>query len=308
MGVTSFLNAAIRSSVGSRATVFLRPSPCFSSVPRKMMSAGKMDHLQKTGRNYRQMALFPARVTGIGAESQTVRRLRLEVTDPDFSFRAGQWVDLFIPGVEKVGGFSICSAPGLLQREGVLELAVKYAQHPPAHWVHTQCALDSRVVVRVGGDFFFDPAPGDSPVDLLLVAGGVGINPLNSILQHNIDLLRHSHTHTHSQVYIPGHTHLCYSAKNTEELLFKSSIVEVCEEFPDYFSCQLHVTQQRGEIDHKLQPYTISERISEAELAECVNNRTVCFLCGPPPMIESVSTQLRALGLSEDRIRYEKWW
>ena len=47
-------------------------------------------------------------------------------------------VDFFIPGMEKVGGFSICSSPGLLRREGVIELAVKYAKHPPAHWIHTQ--------------------------------------------------------------------------------------------------------------------------------------------------------------------------
>lgn len=46
-------------------------------------------------------------------------------------------VDFFIPGVEKVGGFSMCSSPGLLQREGVIELAVKHSKHPPAHWVHT---------------------------------------------------------------------------------------------------------------------------------------------------------------------------
>lgn len=50
-------------------------------------------------------------------------------------------VDVFIPGVEKVGGFSMCSSPGLLQREGVIELAVKYSTHPPAHWVHTKVTL-----------------------------------------------------------------------------------------------------------------------------------------------------------------------
>lgn len=46
-------------------------------------------------------------------------------------------VDFFIPGVETVGGFSMCSSPGLLQREGVVELAVKYTKHPPAHWIHS---------------------------------------------------------------------------------------------------------------------------------------------------------------------------
>lgn len=37
-----------------------------------------------------------------------------------------------------IGGFSMCSSPGLLEREGVLELAVKYTDHPPAHWIHTE--------------------------------------------------------------------------------------------------------------------------------------------------------------------------
>ena len=62
-------------------------------------------------------------------------------------------VDFFIPGVEKVGGFSMCSSPGLLQREGVVELAVKYARHPPAHWVHTAVSEDGRILHC----FYFHP-------------------------------------------------------------------------------------------------------------------------------------------------------
>ncbi len=71
--------------------------------------------------------------------------------------------------------------------------------------------------MRVGGNFYFDPQPSDPAVDLLLIAGGVGINPLYSILLHAADLLRQTHGHR----YTPGRTHLCYSAKNTKELLFK---------------------------------------------------------------------------------------
>ena len=47
-------------------------------------------------------------------------------------------VDMFIPTVDVVGGFSMSSSPQRLATEGVLELAVKYALHPPAFWVHTQ--------------------------------------------------------------------------------------------------------------------------------------------------------------------------
>ncbi|XP_026784062.1 oxidoreductase NAD-binding domain-containing protein 1 isoform X2 [Pangasianodon hypophthalmus] len=246
------------------------------------MSSRQADHLERTASVHRQKATFSARVCAITNESDTVKRLQLEVPHPEFSFRAGQWVDFFIPGMEKVGGFSVCSSPDLLHREQVIELAVKYTQHPPAHWIHTKCTLGSQVEVRVGGDFYFDPMPSDHTVDLLLVAGGVGINPLYSILMHAVDLLRLPHAYT------PGHTHLCYSAKNTKELLFKNSITGICREFPDKFSCDFLVTRQDFEIEPGLQSYTTSGKISQEVLRRHVNpGRTLCYLCGPPPMIES---------------------
>ena len=36
-----------------------------------------------------------------------------------------------------------------------------------------QCKVGSEVKVRVGGDFFYDPQPQDSPHNLLLLAGGI---------------------------------------------------------------------------------------------------------------------------------------
>ena len=52
-----------------------------------------------------------------------------------------------------------------------------------------QCRPNSNVAIKVGGNFFFDPAefaattPGNDPSSILLIAGGVGINPLVSILR-----------------------------------------------------------------------------------------------------------------------------
>ncbi|XP_061110636.1 oxidoreductase NAD-binding domain-containing protein 1 isoform X2 [Conger conger] len=278
-----------------------------------MSSRRKTDHLERTANNYRQMAVFPAKVCGMMNESDSVRRLRLSIPHPDFSFKAGQWVDFFIPGQEKVGGFSICSSPALLRREGVIELAVKYTTHPPAHWIHHSCRLDSEVEVRVGGDFFFDPSPGGGAVDLLLVAGGVGINPLFSILLHARDLQRHRQAG--GQHCAPGAVRLCYSAKTAQDLLFQSSIVEACEEFPGRFSCDFHLTHQSEEVEPQLQPYISGGRISEQVLREHLESlagagrrETLCYLCGPPPMIESVSGHLQRLGVPPHRVLFEKWW
>ncbi|KAI4881203.1 hypothetical protein NFI96_015604 [Prochilodus magdalenae] len=302
MNISWFLKTAARSVVGNVGSVLTRSGvPCSSKIIRKM--SRQADHLERTASVYRQEALFPARVCSITNESDTVKRLQLEVPHPDFNFRAGQWVDFFIPGLEKVGGFSVCSSPGLLHRKGVLELAVKYTEHPPARWIHTSCKVDSRVALRVGGDFYFDPSASDPVMDILLVAGGVGINPLYSILMHIADLVKQPCGYT------PGHVHLCYSAKNTRELLFKNSIISICQALPDKFSCNFHVTRQSFEVEEDLQPYITSGRTSEVVLRRHVDpESTLCYLCGPPPMIESVCTDLQKLGLPKDRILYEKWW
>ncbi|XP_075778225.1 oxidoreductase NAD-binding domain-containing protein 1 isoform X2 [Pelodiscus sinensis] len=205
---------------------------CYSSITESTMkSKKKTDHLERTANNFRQEVISPAKVCGITNESETVKRLRLAVSNKDFTFKAGQWVDFFIPDVAVVGGFSICSSPGLLEEEGVLELAVKHTVHPPAHWIHTQCTLDSEVALRVGGNFFFDPQPADSSVNLVLIAGGVGINPLFSILLHVADFLRNQESEGNG--YKMETVKLYYSAKNTNELLFKNSLGQVA-------SCNLH--------------------------------------------------------------------
>ncbi|XP_053719921.1 oxidoreductase NAD-binding domain-containing protein 1 [Synchiropus splendidus] len=312
MRAPCFLTSAGRSfclSLSAAAQLSSRPLGISCSITRRSMTSKRqMDHLERTASNYRQNALYPAQVCGIVDESETVKRLRIAV-HPDFNFKAGQWVDFFIPGVEKVGGFSMCSSPGLLQREGVIELAVKYAKHPPAHWVHTRCAVGSDVAMRVGGEFFFDPAPSEPRVDLLLVAGGVGINPLYSIYLHTADLLRSNLSAAGGPNYNIGSAHLCYSAKSCEELLFKASITQVCEKFPDQFSCSFHVTQQSTDIDPNLQPFVNHNRITQEDLRTHVDpHKTLCYLCGPPPMIEAVSQTLQDLGLSQDRILFEKWW
>ncbi|XP_069505003.1 oxidoreductase NAD-binding domain-containing protein 1 isoform X1 [Ambystoma mexicanum] len=251
--------------------------------------------------------ISPAKVCGLSAETEAVKRVRLAVGNSEFTFKAGQWVDLFIPGVPKVGGFSICSSPAMLKEEGALELAVKHNLHPPAHWIHTRCTLDSEVALRVGGDFFFDPQSCDPPVNLLLIAGGVGINPLFSILLHVADL-HHSRERLGSGFQM-GSVKLHYSAKNTSELLFKKKILELMGQFPGKIACSFHVTQQNAQVCTELQPYVTEGRISEKDLATSVHDtNNLYYICGPPPMIEAVCGQLEGMRVPRERIRFEKWW
>ncbi|XP_068008450.1 oxidoreductase NAD-binding domain-containing protein 1 isoform X2 [Melanerpes formicivorus] len=270
--VSQLLRGARRICVTQSALMVLRHSAfCYCTVNGTVKSKRKMDHLERTAKNFRQEVISQAKVCGITNESETVKRLRLAIADKDFTFKAGQWVDFFIPGLSVVGGFSICSSPGLLEREGVLELAVKHADHPPAQWIHTKCALGSEVALRVGADL-------------------------------------HAYQEGKGNGYKMGTVKLYYSAKKTSELLFKQDILGLMAAFPGKITCRFHITQQRSQICEELQPHVTEGRISGKDLANHVSKDTLWYICGPPPMIESVSKLLSGIGVPRDCVFFEKWW
>ncbi|XP_008918671.1 oxidoreductase NAD-binding domain-containing protein 1 isoform X2 [Manacus vitellinus] len=270
--VPQLLKGASRIFPSHSALGVLRHSSFYyCTVNGTIKSKRKMDHLERTANNFRQEVITQAKVCGITNESETVKRLRLAIANKDFTFKAGQWVDFFIPGVSVVGGFSICSSPGLLEREGILELAVKHTVHPPAHWIHTECTLDSEVALRVGADL-------------------------------------HGYQEGKGNGHKLGTVKLYYSAKNTSELLFKKNILGLMNTFPGKITCCFHVTQQRSQICKELQPHVTEGRISEKDLEKHVSNNTSWYICGPPPMIESISKLLSNIGVPGNRVFFEKWW
>ncbi|NXD80860.1 OXND1 protein, partial [Halcyon senegalensis] len=269
--VPQLLRGASRIFAAHSALLVLRHSFCHCTANGTIKSKRKMDHLERTADNFRQEVISQAKVCGITNESETVKRLRLAIANKDFTFKAGQWVDFFIPGVSVVGGFSICSSPGLLEREGVLELAVKYTIHPPAHWIHTECTLDSEVALRVGADL-------------------------------------HGYQEGKGKGYKMGTVKLYYSAKKTSELLFKKHILALVNAFPGKIACRFHITQQSSQICKELQPHVTEGRISEKDLEKHVSEDTLWYICGPPPMIESISKLLSNIGVPRNCVFFEKWW
>ncbi|KAK9817195.1 hypothetical protein WJX72_010895 [[Myrmecia] bisecta] len=147
----------------------------------------------------------------------TVKHFRLKVGDSRFTFRPGQWVDFFAGhGVDAVGGYSITSSPQQLEREHTFELAVKQSRHAPALWLHEQAYAGAKVRVRVGGEFFATNEDVQRP--LLLVAGGIGITPLMSMLGHAVDLAEQDGAQPLSAV-------LLYSVASGDELAFAQELL-----------------------------------------------------------------------------------
>ncbi|KAI1349510.1 hypothetical protein F5Y01DRAFT_288896 [Xylaria sp. FL0043] len=197
--------------------------------------ASKPDHLERTAAEPRDKSLHTVVVKQVEQVNDTTRVFRLGILrdSPPIRFLPGQWLDVYVPGVEKAGGFTITSTPrearlahppppepegatseaqGTYEKkdetakaEGpYLELAVqKSPDNPPAAWLWQDADVDggegpgsssnpisssiagSEVRVRVGGGFVWPP-PGinvrSSLRRVVFVAGGVGVNPLVSML------------------------------------------------------------------------------------------------------------------------------
>ncbi|RAH45158.1 FAD-dependent oxidoreductase [Aspergillus brunneoviolaceus CBS 621.78] len=158
------------------------------------------------------------------------------------TFLPGQWLDVHIPSISNAGGFSITSTPADAQvlpslaeaasveaiandeaglpplnpegRSPYVELAVRHAPSNPASawlWKPTEEILGSELSIRVGGSFVWPPS-GVRLTEIrnvVFIAGGVGINPLVSILSH----LNNDDEATTTLLHPSFNIHFLYSTK-----------------------------------------------------------------------------------------------
>ena len=72
------------------------------------------------------------------------------------------------------------------------------------------------VIVKAGGECIWDPKDIKQKRNTLLIAGGIGINPIYSILQH----IEETRTSREDDDRL-GRSLLLYSASTRDELIFK---------------------------------------------------------------------------------------
>lgn len=230
-----------------------------------------------------------ATIASIRQETPTVKSFVLELGNAGFSFLPGQWVDFSIDTGRsiEVGGFSITSSP--LQK-GSIELAIKKVPSgAPSVYMHEQAKVGDSFVIEGGsGDFYYQKTMGTT---LLLVAGGIGITPLMSMLRY-VD-----------QAHPDVQATLLYSAKTPSELLFLEKLREMAARNPR-IHCVFTVTQPLQEPwDGPI------GRIDRAMLAEHLPGKEgILYLCGPLPMVDDMEDLLAGLGVKPSRIKAERWW
>ena len=232
---------------------------------------------------------IPVRIADIQEISPTVKSFTLALDGKSFTFLPGQWIDCFadIDGRTEVAGYSMTSSP---TEDGWFSIAVKLVgDNPVTDYLHDCAKVGDTLTVEGGsGDFHYT---GDSTHPIALVAGGIGITPIASIIRY-LDK---------SAMQVP--TTLIYSASAPSELLFCAEFEAIAARNPN-FRTHFTVTRPHNEPwdGHK-------GRIDATTLRDAgVNTDTLCYICGPPEMIQAMLAALKEICVPEEHLHYEQWW
>lgn len=232
---------------------------------------------------------------------------------------------MYVPGIPKAGGFTITSAPSKARvaspdgPPGHVELAVQRSpENPPAAWLwrEPESILGSEIEVRVGGNFVWPP-PGvnvRSIRKVVFVAGGVGVNPLMSI----VDSLA-------EKGGCPFDVRFLYSMKDpgggreADKMLFVERLAAIFGQERVKGRLSLFLTgsaEDEGTISCKEMaglPFC-GRRMTVDDVAAAIGDEkrfSVIYVCGVPLMTDGFVRQLTSpggLGLEPHKVLHEKWW
>ncbi|KAI1759716.1 hypothetical protein GGR53DRAFT_128155 [Hypoxylon sp. FL1150] len=293
------------------------------------MAAPKAGHLERTAAEPRDKSLHTVTLAEVKEINEQIRLFRLELSTP-LRFLPGQWLDVYVPGISKAGGYTITSSPSKARPSassgdpGFVELAVQKSPDPPAAWLwqDPDTTIYAELRVRVGGSFVWPP-PGVNirgpPLRrAVFVAGGVGINPLMSMMSSLAE-----------GPSVPFEVQVLYSLKDdgtrqAGRLLFLERIAGMFREGRLKGRLQLFLTGGEGgdgavvcgEGDGDGKVPFCARRMTIDDVAAAVGNVaerrfTVTYVCGIPTMTDEFVrklTESKGLGMEPHRVLCEKWW
>ncbi|MBI2835450.1 MAG: FAD-dependent oxidoreductase [Acidobacteria bacterium] len=230
-------------------------------------------------------AVLKLSVRQLIAATPNTRILRLTL-DRSFGFHAGQAVLMGLPGGTR-RPYSIACAPEVARAERYLEFLLKVdASGAAGPHLGTLEALDQVEVEGPFGSFRFPEQPVER--NFLFIAGGTGVAPLRAMLWHALLTSREARIG------------IIYSVRSPDDLAYGDELELLARDRKIDFRPTItgdagpSWTGDRGRIDlQRLRPLIAAPE-------------TLCFVCGPPALLQDMPPLLRRLGISETRIRMEE--
>ena len=220
------------------------------------------------------------------AATPRARIARFDLNGHAFDYAAGQAVAVASHGEQRRRPYSIAAAPEDARRDGWLELLVGVnAEGTPG----PHLTLEPGQLVDVEGplgSFTFPPTPLETR--FVFIAGGTGIAPLRAMLRHALTL-------PHRNIG------LFYSVRTPDEFAYEQELRGMAHAG----DIELRQTVTRASDADWAGP---RGRLKREALAELVHDpATLCFVCGPPALVDEMPRLLAELGVPRERIRIEEW-
>ncbi len=222
-------------------------------------------------------------VLAIFEEASDIRTFRF-ARPAGFEFVPGQFVAIRVraDGKDHVRCYSISSAPEV---RGYLEISVK-RQGLVSNTLHGTLRPGAQVSLKSPAGAFRYPSNDDRPV--VLIAGGVGITPLLSMLRHAV------HAEPTRSVT------LLYSAQTEEHLAFRDEIRMLARRHPQV---RVFFAASRGVGMSDVYPGRIDDTLLSAAVPDAAH--AIAMLCGPQKMIDGMRALLQARGMPPAQVRSE---
>ncbi|MEM0271879.1 MAG: FAD-dependent oxidoreductase [Thermoprotei archaeon] len=241
----------------------------------------------------RTHAEYELRLISVETHTSTIKTFTFDASGSGFSFTAGQYLRLELEGVagDPRGNrrdFSI-SSPATNRGEYIsVTTTIEPNDSPFKHTLNTLKPGDRAKIVGPFGSFTLEPLSKD--VEVVLVAGGMGITPFRSII------------HTELKIGSRKRITLLYSAKTAENLVFKQEFDELSAKHQNF---KAYYTLTRPS---EAQNYRVGRIDAEYVRSLTHPKESVYYIAGPPAMVEDLSQQLaEKLSLSPQQVKVEKF-
>ena len=214
------------------------------------------------------------------------RILRLGLRGQSFAYLPGQAVKIATHGTAVRRPYSIAGSPEDAKRDDCLELLIGVdADGSPGPHLTLEPGAQIDVEGPLGS-FTFPANPEEQR--FVFIAGGTGIAPLRAMLHHALAL-------PHRQIGV------FYSARTPDEFAYQREL----QALADTGQIELRETVTRT-VDDGWQG--TRGRIDREELRRLIHHpETLCFVCGPPSLVDEMPKLLGDLGVERRRIRLEEW-
>ena len=232
------------------------------------------------------------KVVGMFMETESVRTFRFAPADGapvPFAFQAGQFLNLSleIDGKRISRSYTIASPPS---RDGYIELTIKREENGMvSRYLHDKLMTGQGVALSApAGRFTFDPASSDA---VLLIAGGVGITPLMSILRNLTDRCW------------PGKIDLLFSVRSASDIIFADEFRYLKGRHPNL---HVHITITR---DAPAEWSGLRGRITGDLLRKHIPDfiERPAYICGPDAMANAARDELISVGVKAERVVLESF-